>query len=760
MLMRESMAIELVFGDNKVGAMEIAGWSPEYLQAMSLRTEQIEDKKAALGLTGAEADQLINKALRQPKQDWDPDLLHKQHVKEAEEFGMNGAEIEAEARHRGGFVEMPGKRRELADKALEYARQRLFEGDAVNGRELLIRDALGRFPGSLRVEDIEEALERNKGGFIQVGHFQSNHPAPRFTTPQSMAVERESIGIVLRHQHNVEPVVRDPKKQYKLPSDEFWPTAPVLTREEFKAKHMIRKDKKGGTFAMSNSQMRLSYNVLTSDSQFVCVSGASGSGKSSSFEAVADIAEWHEDAGYRVVGLAPTGKATNNLRELGIESETIQMHVKRGVEPGTQRTLYLLDEASMMGAKSFRDFLDTIREQDRVIIAGDWRQHQSVEAGRIFAELQLAGIETYKLETIVRQRDNPELLAAMTMLRDGFAVSAKDIKRANACYLEGLQMLRDQGRILEVPKRGDRFDAMAIWYAKDHRNSLIITPDNRSIEEISTRVRAELQKRGYLGEDIYRGIVYRGVADMTTADLQFAANYRPGQLIRWNAKINTLGGVRDSAGGEVRLRAGEYSEVLSADISDHKNDVTIRVVDGFGERTITFDPRNSRGHEVYETAERSFAIGDKVQLTRAWRPVPGVTLPNRESGTIVDLDKDGVGVIDFDGQRVPVDFRTMRHADWAYALTSYSAQSITVHRAAVNVDCGDTRVRGLLSKSFSYVADSRSDRELMMFTDDVERLLSKNSPLLLQVEKPMAFSVKEVKAMGQDVLEEGVSISA
>jgi hypothetical protein len=539
--------------------------------------------------------------------------------------------------------------------------------------------------------------------------------------------------------------------------------APILTREEFKAKHMIRSDKKGGTFAMSNQQMWLSYNVLTSDSQFVCVSGASGSGKSSSFEAVADIAEWHEDAGYRVVGLAPTGKATNNLRELGIDSETIQMHVRRGVEAGTPRTLYLLDEASMMGAKSFRDFLDTIRKQDRVIIAGDWRQHQSVEAGRIFSELQLAGIETYKLETIVRQRDNPELLAAMTMLRDGFAVSAKDIKRANACYLAGLQMLRDQGRILQVEKRGDRFDALAYWYAQDHRNSLIITPDNRSIEEITVKVRAELQKRGYLGEDIYRGIVYRGVADMTTADLQFAANYRPGQLIRWNAKINTLGGVRDSAGGEVRLRAGEYSEVLSADISDHKNDVTIRVVDGFGERTITFDPRNSRGHEVYETAERSFAIGDKVQLTRAWRPVPGVTLPNRESGTIVDLDKEGVGVIDFDGQRVAVDFRTMKHLDAAYALTSYSAQSITVHRAAVNVDCGDSRVRGLLSKSMGYVADSRADKELMMFCDDVERLLSKNSPLLSQFEKPMAFSVKEVKAMGQEVLEEeseGVSLTS
>ncbi len=52
-----------------------------------------------------------------------------------------------------------------------------------------------------------------------------------------------------------------------------------------------------------------------------------------------------------------------------------------------------------------RDFLQTVRADDRVLLVGDIRQHQSVEAGRMFDELQDAGMNTAKLEKIVRQKD-------------------------------------------------------------------------------------------------------------------------------------------------------------------------------------------------------------------------------------------------------------------------------------------------------------------------------------------------------------------
>ena len=270
-----------------------------------------------------------------------------------------------------------------------------------------------------------------------------------------------------------------------------------------------------------------------------------------------------------------------------------------------------------------------------------------------------------------------------------------EIERANRIFLQGMQLLRDQVRMLEVPKRGDRFEALAIWYRRDWRNSLIVTPDNQSIEEITTKVREKLQELGYLAADKYKGVVYRSAGDTTQEDLTYAANYRPGMLIRWTGKENTLGGVRDSCGGVVRLKSGQYTEIVSADIGldtngNQKNLLTIRVTDGFGDRTVTFDPRLTR--ELDESAVRPFAIGDQVQITRGWK-AGGKQIPNREVGTIMSLTEQGVGEIDFDGRRLAVDMKEWRHIDHAYAMTSHSAQSITVPRVAVHIDVGDTRIR-------------------------------------------------------------------
>ena len=53
---------------------------------------------------------------------------------------------------------------------------------------------------------------------------------------------------------------------------------------------------------------------------------------------------------------------------------------------------------------------------DRAVVVGDTRQHGSLGAGRVFAELQEAGIETFALRKIVRQRgeSNPEIVEQRT----------------------------------------------------------------------------------------------------------------------------------------------------------------------------------------------------------------------------------------------------------------------------------------------------------------------------------------------------------
>ena len=89
-------------------------------------------------------------------------------------------------------------------------------------------------------------------------------------------------------------------------------------------------------------------------------------------------------------------------------------------------------------------FFDKIGPQDKVLLIGDIRQHQGVDAGKPFEQLQQAGMQTAQLDQIVRQRD-PELLKAVEHL----SKNETEI---------GVQMLQQQGRVTEIVDPQERID--------------------------------------------------------------------------------------------------------------------------------------------------------------------------------------------------------------------------------------------------------------------------------------------------------------
>ena len=75
------------------------------------------------------------------------------------------------------------------------------------------------------------------------------------------------------------------------------------------------------------------------------------------------------------------------------------------------------------------DFLQRLGPQDRVLLVGDVRQHQAVDAGRPYQQLQEAGIETVRLDDIVRQQD-PALKQVVEQLSRGEVRGAIQRSRA------------------------------------------------------------------------------------------------------------------------------------------------------------------------------------------------------------------------------------------------------------------------------------------------------------------------------------------
>ncbi len=150
------------------------------------------------------------------------------------------------------------------------------------------------------------------------------------------------------------------------------------------------------------------------------------------------------------------------------------------------------------------EFVTRLHANDRVLLVGDRRQHEAIEAGRPFAQLQDAGMKTVKLEEIVRQRD-PQLKQVVEQL-------------ARAEVREAIQNLDRQGRVHEIQGHDERIAAIAKEYANSPENTLVISPDNRSRMEINERVHVEMQRSGLVSNEQHRIRTLVPRQDLTGAD--------------------------------------------------------------------------------------------------------------------------------------------------------------------------------------------------------------------------------------------------
>jgi ATP-dependent exoDNAse (exonuclease V) alpha subunit len=125
-----------------------------------------------------------------------------------------------------------------------------------------------------------------------------------------------------------------------------------------------------------------------------------------------------------------------------------------------------------------------------VLLVGDVRQHEAVDAGRPYHQLQEAGIRTAHLDEIVRQRD-PELKAVVEQLSRG------DVHGA-------VERLDHQGRVHEIGPREERLAAIANEYVKDPQATLVVSPDNQSRQDLNNVIHRAMQREGHVDRDEHR----------------------------------------------------------------------------------------------------------------------------------------------------------------------------------------------------------------------------------------------------------------
>jgi conjugative relaxase-like TrwC/TraI family protein len=634
---------------------EIKGYSKEYLKASSPRRQQIEEHLAKENQRGAAAAQIAAHQTREGKLELSHEEMQQRHKQMAAQFGNQPEHVVERAQERREQLkEEPGER--TISQALTYSREKNLEREAVADERELLRDALKRSMGDATVTEVKAEFEKR----VQVGEFiETGNRAPgrAFTTSEMIDRERNTIQMMRAGQNQHPPI------------------ASSKTRREIEQGHSH----------LNESQRAAVEQILSSRDQVTALEGVAGAGKTTSLGAIREAAE-HD--GYKVEGFAPTSRAAQKLGEAGIESSTLQRHLARSQEPydGQDR---LYDESSLASTKQMNEFLHRLKENDRVLLVGDTRQHEAVEAGRPYHQLREAGIATARLDEIVRQKD-PALRDVVEKLSRG------QVK-------EAMENLDAQGRVHEVFDHDERMASIAHEYVKQPAGTLVISPDNRSRMELNQTIHYAMQDAAKMPYREHEMTVLVARQEITGADRQWAAQYEPGDVVRYTRGSKTHS-----------IKAGEYARVERA--NEKENLVTVKRENG---EQVSYDPRRLHGVTLYRETERAFSQGDRVQVTA---PNRERHIANRELGTIAKIDDSGNLQLRLDsGRTVAFNIKENPHLDYGYAVTSHSSQGQTADRVLVHVDTEQAGEK-LVNRRLAYVAVSRGRYDAQIYTNDKGQL--------------------------------------
>ena len=724
-LMRLGYEVEKKHAD---GRFEIAGVSREVIDAFSTRRAEIVAAVESLGAgnTAANQDLARRAALmtRSHKRDVDKEELHGAWILRAEELGFDAGslvlssyaknlregekarEAQNEQKTRDGIMEagkdeMDGKEgmgnggtlspttappqtdpsdpesRTREKSAVEWAMAHLSERDSVFSGTDLLTAALSHNPGSVSLENLEKEIRILK-------EEEKLHDAPGLAggdglaTGKAVADERETIILMRQGQGRGSAVMRG------------W---------------MVDRHLKGGPLTMGQKEaVRL---ILSEKDRTVGVQGYAGTGKTKMLDRARVLVE---RKGWRMAGLAPSASAARTLAdESGISSETLQLFLKRyeGVAEGRltkkgekelrekfRKTVLVVDEGSLASTVQARDLLriSKVLRIPKLVLIGDEKQLDAVDAGKPFAQLQQAGMKTAVMGQILRQRDVGLKSAVEATIagniEKAFGKLGSNVAEVKADNIAGAVAAR---WLRLSPEKRERTGVMA--------------PSHELREGINAHIRERLAREGRIAGPglTTQRLVSRGY---TRAEMTVAENYTPGEVVAFHRGYKRIG-----------VEKGDERRISHVDHPTR----TVHLEDNRG-GTVGWRPDmvggKHGGVEVYRVDSMELRAGDRVRWTRNDR---GLGVVNSGTAEVAGVRSGRVSFMLEDGRRIELERGDpqLRHLDHAWASTVHAFQGRTVDNVIAAMEANHPHLT--TAKSF-YVEISRARDRAELVTDDAKVL--------------------------------------
>lgn len=672
--------INVEFQTDHKGLFEIKGFSKDELREFSRRSEQLQEKLETIrelypNASAAKQKEIAAIGSRAEKQDVNMETVREAWKERAERMGINQDTIrdrlqhEGEKKHEAEALRQEPKLNEY--DLIRQAAQILNENESAFTREELLRVAGKLSVGEHRMSELERAFDgmvKDKE-LVHLGHQGDRQGGKTewYTTQEMLQAEREIARKVKDGQGKAEAAITKQE-----------------AREALKKYEAERQQSRDPDFAFTEGQRRAAEHILTSKDRVIGIQGDAGTGKTTFLDAVREIAE---DKGYKVRGLSFTGKAASEIElKSSIESQTTYSFLEKNNDPSESlmpgREIWIVDEASMTGSYQLKDVLNKAEAAGaKVVLVGDTKQLQSIEAGRIFSTLQTKNMNTTKMEENLRQQ------------KEDYKEIVKDIKEKQMD--RAFEKMEATGKVHEIEDRKERIGAIVKDYTSRHNSeeTIIVTARNKDRNELNTDIRRELKALGRLSENEHTFTV-RESKNLTGADRHFAQAYREGDLI-----YTREAGVNGRAGTEARVEGLDYDRHIMTVIN---KDGSSREIDlkKYGDKLSACTEK-----------EQSFSAGDKIVFLKNDKRL-GVQ--NGITGELKSVDRDGnMTVRTESGKDIPFNVKEYQYIDHGYAVTDFKSQGQTAGNVIYHADTS----KGV-NYNQAYVAITRGKEDLQIYTED------------------------------------------